>query len=150
MKFNQVYDRLQMKFAKVMFLQVSVILSMGGACMVAHGGGGGGVHGCSGKACVVAPTGGMHGCSGGDVHGCSGGCVWLLREGRGGGMHGCSGGVCVVFQGGMHGFFDEIWSMSGRYTSYWNAFLLTELFSQSFEEITKCRQNIFYVGNLMY
>ena len=63
-----------------------------------------------------------------------GGCAWLLQ----GGMCGCSGGwcawffggVCVVFSGGMHGFFwgacigyDEIRSMSGRYASYWNAFL---------------------------
>ena len=36
----------------------------------------------------------------------------------------------MVFWGGMHGFFwgvcigyDEIRSMSGRYASYWNAFL---------------------------
>ena len=64
--------------------------------------------------------GGMHGCSRGGMHGCSGGaCVvtpgghaWLLP----GGVHGCSGG--------MHGFFDEIRSMSGRYASYWNAYLL--------------------------
>ena len=46
-------------------------------------------------------------------------------------MRGCSGGVRAWFSGGMHGFlgggmhgfFDEIRSMSGRYTSYWNAFL---------------------------
>ena len=69
--------RPQTKFAKVMFLQVSVILSTGGgACVVAPGG-----------ACVVA----------------LGGHAWFL--------------------GGMHGFFDEIWSMSGWYASYWNAFL---------------------------
>ena len=101
--------RPQTKFAKVMFLQVSVILSTGGghawlleggmcgcsqggmlgcsrgACMVALGG----VRGCSGG-CVVAPRGGMHGhsqggmcgCSGG-VHGCSqGGHVWLLLGGH--------------------------------------------------------------------
>ena len=45
---------------------------------------------------------------------------------------GCSGGgACVVAPGGrawllwrgMHGFSDEIRSMSGRYASYWNAFL---------------------------
>ena len=68
--------RPQTKFAKVMFLQVSVILS------------GGGVRGCSRGACVVA-RGGMRDWSGGD----------------------------------MRGFFDEIQSMSGRYASYWNAFL---------------------------
>ena len=56
-----------------------------------------------------------------------------------GGMHGFIRGVCVVlfggacvvlFGGGMHGFFiffryNEIRSMSGRYASYWNAFLFT-------------------------
>ena len=56
--------------------------------------------------------GGMHGCSGG-MYGCSRG-----------GMHGILQGVGVHgFWGGMHGFFDEIQSMSGRYASYWNAFL---------------------------
>ena len=66
-----------------------------------------------------------------------GGCAWLLG-GRawllpgacmvapGGVMHGCSGGACVVFRGGVHGFFDEIRSMSGRYASYWNAFLFCQ------------------------
>ena len=35
------------------------------------------------------------------------------------------GGACVVAPGGggVRGFFDEIRSMSGRYASYWNAFL---------------------------
>ena len=56
-----------------------------------------------------------------------------------------SGGVCVVlfsrgacvvlFRGGMRGFFsfsgyNEIRSMSGRYTSYWNAFLSFVTFKQ--------------------
>ena len=80
---------------------------------------------------MVAPRGGMHGCSGGGGH------VWLLL----GGMCGCSGGACVVAlggacvvalggmrgcsgKGGVHGFFNEIRSMSRRYASYWNAFLL--------------------------
>ena len=49
----------------------------GGACMVALGG----MHGCSGV-CVVAP-GGMHGCSRGGMCGCSGG------------VHGCSPGGCT-------------------------------------------------------
>ena len=58
-----------------MFLHVSVILSTGGACMVALGG-----------ACVVA-LGGVHG------YGCSwGGHAWLLL----GGMCGCCRGACVV------------------------------------------------------
>ena len=51
--------------------------------------------------CVVASVG-MHACGG----------AWL------GGVQGCGG--CVV--GGCIGY-DEIWSMSGRYASYWNAFL---------------------------
>ena len=96
---------------------------------------------------MVAPGGGMHGCSSGGVCGCSGGmhgfiwgayvvlfgghawfysgaCVALL-----GGMHGfIQGGMHGFIWGGMQGFFsffgyNEIRSMSGRYTSYWNAFL---------------------------
>ena len=97
----------------------------------------GGVHGCSQGACVVAARGawllsggvhgcsqgGMHGCSGeGTMHGCSGGCAWLLP----GGMHGCCWGACMVAPGRVHGIRQdtEMRSMSGRYTSYWNAFLL--------------------------
>ena len=112
----------------------------GGACMVAWGVHGcwgacvvtGGLHGCWGTcmvgrgACVVA--GGMHGYQGvcgcwgasvvakGDVHGCWGACMIA------GGMHGCWG---VWFQGACIGY-DKIRSMSGRYASYWNAFLLFE------------------------
>ena len=89
-----------------MFLHLSVILSTGGAFVVTLGG----VHGCSGGACMVA-WGGMCGCSQGGVHGCSrgacvvalggalllpGGHVWLLL----GGMHGFCWGACVVFSGG--------------------------------------------------
>ena len=103
----------------------------GGACVVV-----GGVHGCGG--CVV--VGGMHGCGGhvllwgvhvwlrGGMHGC-GGHVWLS------GVHGCRG-VCMVVGGhGGHVWwwgacvgYDEIRSMSGRYASYWNAFLLLKYF----------------------
>ena len=49
-----------------------------------------------------------------------------------------SGGACVVlFRGGMRGFFsfsgyNEIRSMSGRYASYWNAFLLYVTFGERF------------------
>ena len=89
----------------------------------------GGVHGCSrGHVCLL--PGGVHGCSGG-VH------AWLLWWG----VCGCSRGACVVapgghawllrghawlLLGGMHGiqWDKEIQSMSGRYASYWNAFLL--------------------------
>ena len=70
-----------------------------GACMVAPGGHAWLLRG----ACVVAPRG-VHGCSGGQH-------AWLLP------------GACMVARGGMRGFSDEIRSMSGRYASYWNAFL---------------------------
>ena len=70
------YYRPQTKFAKVMFLQVSVILSTGGRAWLPRGGGmrgySGGMRGCSGGACMVAP-------GGGGVRGCSGGRAWLLR-----------------------------------------------------------------------
>ena len=48
----------------------------------------GGMHGCSGGACMVA-RGGMHGCSGGDMHGCSGGACMVAP-----------GGACMVALGG--------------------------------------------------
>ena len=88
----------QTKFAKVMFLQVSVC-PRGVACVV------GGVHGR--RACVA------------------GGHAWQ------GGV--CGRGACVVGTcmaggyagfGGMRGRYYDIWSMSGQYASYWNAFLL--------------------------
>ena len=60
-------------------------------------------------ACMVAPRGGMRGCSLGGMRGCSGG-----------GMRGCSWWL--------HVFFDEIRSMSGRYASYWNAFVFETMF----------------------
>ena len=66
--------RPQTKFAKVMFLHVSVILSTGGACVVAPGG-----------ACVVAWWG-MCGCSGG---------AWLLL----GGACVVPWGACMVAPG---------------------------------------------------
>ena len=103
--FKSPYYRPQTKFAKVMFLQVSVC-PQGGACVVAPGGG----------ACVVAPRGvcmvapgGGHAwllwggawlLQGGHAWLLPGGCAWLLQ----GGMHGCSGGACVV-AGGCAWFF---------------------------------------------
>ena len=103
------YYRPQTKCAKVMFLQVSVILSTGG-----------GICGCSGGACMVAPRGasvvaprgrawllpGVCGCSGGAcMVAPGGGHVWLLRGHAwlvwGGG---CSGGCAWLFWGVMHGF----------------------------------------------
>ena len=99
--------------------------SGGGVCMVAPGG-----HAwLLGGACMVAP-GGMRGCSGG-MCGCSGGACMVALGGACmvalGGMRGCSqGGMRGCSQGGMRGIQrdTEIRSMSGRYASYWNAFLL--------------------------
>ena len=121
LKRNHFY-RPQTKFAKVMFLQVSVCPQRGGHAWLLPGGGGacmvawGGVHGCSrggmhgclgGLGCVVAPgghawllQGGMRGCSWGGMHGCSGGMHGCSR----GGMRGCSwGGMHGCSWGGMHG-----------------------------------------------
>ena len=85
-----------------MFLQVSVCPRGGGVRGCSRGG----VRGCSGGACLVAPGGaclvaprGVCGCSWGGMHGCSGGGVRGIRRDT------------------------EIRSMSGRYASYWNAFL---------------------------
>ena len=145
---NNIY-RPQTKFAKVMFLQVSVCPHGGGmrgfpggvgmhgfirggmrgfirgACMVLFGGHAWFYLGV-GWACVVLFGGGWA-CMvlfGGVGH------AWFYL----GGMHGFSGG-------GMHGFFsffgyNEIRSMSGRYASYWNAFLL-KLSSQKAEQHEK-------------
>ena len=110
-----------------------------GACMVA----GGGMRGCWwGVTCMFAGRG-MHSCWWGHAWLLVGGHAWLLV----GGMRGCSGmGVHALVAGGVHGCwqggawllagghawrlggsdigYDEIRSMSGRYASYWNAFLL--------------------------
>ena len=111
------FYRPQTKFAKVMFLQVSVCPQgglawlLGGACVVAPGGHAwllrgawllpGGMRGCSRGACVAALGRGAWLLPGGHVwllwggmHGCSGGHKWLL-----GGMRGCSRGACVVARG---------------------------------------------------
>ena len=122
------FYRPQTKFAKVMFLQVSVCPQggvcgcSGGVCGCSRGGawllpGGcawllwGCVCGCSRGACVVALGGGMCGCSGGacvvalgGMHGCSRGHAWLLP----GGMRGFSG-VCMVAPGGACMGYHEIW-----------------------------------------
>ena len=75
----------------------------------------GGVHGCSRGACMVAR---------GVCMVASGGRAWLLQ----GGMGGCSGGhAWLLWVGGIVCGIrrdTEIRSMSGRYASYWNAFLL--------------------------
>ena len=112
------------------YVFTGVCLSTGGACVVARRWGG--VRGCSrgGRAWLL--PGGHAWLLWGGMRGCLwwGGHAWLLW----GGVHGCSWGACMVapggaghawlLWGGMRGFFDEIRSMSGRYASYWNAFLL--------------------------
>ena len=77
----------------------------------------GGVRGCSGGACMVLFGGAR-------AWFYSGECAWFYS----GGMHG-------FIWGGMRGFFsffryNEIRSMSGRYASYWNAFLFDHVISQ--------------------
>ena len=47
-----------------------------------------------------------------------GACVHGCRGGMHGGGGACGGGACMEY--------DEIRSMSGRYASYWNAFLLND------------------------
>ena len=102
------------------------MVARGCAWLPGVGGGGhawlpGGMHGCWGV-CVVA-IGGAYMIAGGLGH------VWLP-----GGIHDCQG-ACMVATGCVHGCggacvaagacmgYDEIRSMSGRYASYWNAFL---------------------------
>ena len=98
-----------------------------GACMVVGGHAWlqGCVCGCGGL-CMVER--GMHGCWGhvwllGCVCMVAGGCAWLL-------------GLCMV-EGGVHGCWgacighDKIQSMSGQYTSYWNAFLFMTYFHRA-------------------
>ena len=140
--------RSQTKFAKVMFLQVSVCPGGGGvrgrrdgACMAGSVRGRGctwqgGVRGRGHAWQAVCMAGGMHGsgvCVVGGVHGrgvCSRGHAWRGACVAGGAM--CDRGLalrgaCVA--GSMHAMhcpsrYNEIRSMSGRYASYWNAFLL--------------------------
>ena len=96
------FYRPQTKFAKVMFLHVSVILSTGW-----------GGHAWWGGACMargVCMVGGMHGRG----HAWQGACV--------------AGGACLprTPPGRYYGY--GIRSMSGRYASYCNAFLFKEQF----------------------
>ena len=95
----------------------------GGACGFIRGGGckwfnsGGGMHGFIQEAWFY--LGGMRGFIWGAcvvLFGGGGTCMVLFR------------GVCFFWGGGVRGFFsffgyNEIRSMSGRYASYWNAFL---------------------------
>ena len=112
--------------------------------------------------------GGMHGFIWGGMHGfIRGGHVWFYLGGmhdfiRGhawfysggmhgfirGGMHGFIwGGMCGFSRGGVCGFFsflgyNEIRSMSGRYASYWNAFLFINIFTSHYF-VNKKRRNYF-------
>ena len=92
------------------------VVAPGGACVVALGGH---VWLLPGGACMVAPGGACVVARGGVVAP-GGACVVAL-----------GGGACMVALGGVHGFFDEIRSMSGRYASYWNAFLLNFYYHQN-------------------
>ena len=104
------------------------VVALGGACMVAlrgvHGCSWGAVHGCfqgGGEACVVAWGACMV---------ARGGHAWLLP----GGCMVDPGGCVVAPRGGsMRGIWRdmEIRSVSGRYASYWNAFLLKLYFKFS-------------------
>ena len=139
--------RPQTKFAKVMFLQVSVCRGGGRAWQEGWGMHGrecawqgvcvaGGMRGRGRAWQAVCMAGGMHGsgvCVVGGVHGRgvhSRGHAWRGACVAGGAM--CDRGLawrgaCVA--GSMHAMhcpsrYYEIRSMSGRYASYWNAFLL--------------------------
>ena len=77
--------------------------------------------------CLSVHTGGMRGFIWGACVVLFGGYAWFYL----GGVCGFIRGACVVlFGGGVHGFFgyNQIRSMSGRYASYWNAFLLSRKF----------------------
>ena len=128
-------------WGKVIFLHLFVILFTGGCAWFYLGGRAwfylGGMHGFIRGGMHGFIQGGMHGFIQGGMHGfIRGACMVLFL----GGVHGfIRRGVCVVlFGGGMRGFirgggvrgffsffgYNEIRSMSGRYASYWNAFLL--------------------------
>ena len=125
-KIHQYFYLPQLSWGKVIFSEACVNNSVhGGACVVAPGG------------YVWFYSGGMHGFIWGGVRGFIwGACVVLFR----GACMVLFGEACVVlfrgacvalFGGGVHGFFsffgyNEIRSMSGRYASYWNAFLLDQ------------------------
>ena len=106
---------------RLCFYRCLSVHTRGGACVVLFGGVRGfiwgGMCGFIQGACVVL--------FGGACMVLFGGHVWFYL----GGMRGFIWGVCVVLFGGVCGFFsffgyNEIRSMSGRYASYWNAFLL--------------------------
>ena len=114
------------------FIRGACVVLFGGACVVLFGG----AWFYPGGVCMVFYSGGMCGfIQGGRVWFYLGGHVWfylgVMRGFLQVGMRGFSGG-------GVRGFFsffgyNEIRSMSGRYASYWNAFLLIlKVFSSLF------------------
>ena len=120
-----------------MFLQVCVILFTGGGRGRAWFSRGG-VRNFFGGACIIF-WGGVRGFLGGGMRNFFGGAACIIFSGgaacvifSGGACVFFSGGACVIFWGGVHNFFqfffyNEIRSMSGRYASYWNAFLFLML-----------------------
>ena len=107
-----------------------VCMVLFGVCMVLFGG-----CGFIWGACMVA---------------LGGACVVLF----GGDMCGFIRGACMVlFRGGVHGFFsffgyNEIRSMSGRYASYWNAFLLVLLSMKSL--VSRSWRKYIICGTIIY
>ena len=120
-----------------------------GACVLLFGGVHGfiqgGMHGFIWGACVVL-FGGMHGFIWEAAWFYSEGRVWFYLGGAWfylgghawfylGDVRGFIRGHAWFYSGGVHGFisffrYNEIWSMSGRYASYWNAFLFCLCFIQ--------------------
>ena len=110
-KISEYLYRPQTKFAKVMFLQVSVcphggyacVVAPRGVCVVAAGGRGHAWLLLRGHVWLLWGGGGHVWLLWGDVRGCSGGHVWLLRGAcmvtpRWGGMCGCSAGdTCMGY-----------------------------------------------------
>ena len=130
--------RPQRSWGKILFSQASVILSTGGGACMAEG-----VRGWWGLACMARGHawwgGGMCGrgaCVAGGM--CGWRHVWRGMHDRECVWQGTCviGGVCDTHAppGRYYGY--GIWSMSGRYSSYWNAFLFLH------KMITKsCRYN---------
>ena len=115
MRWVRDFYRPQTKFVKVMFLQVSVCPHQGG------------MRGFTQGACMVLFRGGVCGFIWGAWMVFLGGHAWFFW-----------GGMCDFFGEGAHGFFsffgyNEIRSMSGWYTSYWNAFLFWDEFEMGGE-----------------
>ena len=97
------------------------------------------MHGFIWGVCVVLFGGACVVLFGGHAWFYSRGCAWFYSGGMcgfiWGGMHGFIWGACMFLsRGGVRGFssffgYNEIRSMSGRFASYWNAFLLWLIFT---------------------